>query len=565
MSSVSRSTIGTPVLTSTTNARVAGIESVECSDVLLPDYSSKKAGSVQMSTNTDSSSPQPQHDIDKSNPWAVTVRSVKKKLSHSRRASASLLLDGPLTRRNARGKGHAATPSVGSSRMLGSVTTYKDKLHHWTGRDPRPQVEMRSDASLSQSLSRSKASTANVHSADTGENEQRVPRLPCLYTESTTNLLATSLSRSFASAVEKIDFDSSPTLVSHNTPTSRLKKARSLWSLNRLVRDVSGRSLETGQSSTQLSSVDPSSTASGSHVSKISSAANGRLKLQAGPDARALSKPRPLRWSARKNRWIKPKPPPRANQHVDPLRVHPGVTSFVTPSQRVNTPITPGQAHPRSQQADNDDQDGSARIDRAVIYSPSTGDLSVYSRTPSPTALEAQLAARKERQLQETPTRKPLHKSSGSILRKSVSTFFGRSTSIIKFSGFSPIKRSKTEQNIATTSDRMSWSHGLSLKYKGIAIDRPRERSMSTPVLSSTDGVRAVWDYQPTTPSPLRKSTKVSTTPGGRQRALTTTTPIRMPTEDMASRIPRSQAPSLGPEKRYARYIRHSAENTICP
>lgn len=247
MSSVSRSTIGTPVLTSTTNARVAGIENVECSDVLLPDYSSKKVGSVQMSTNRDSSSPQPQHDTDKSNPWAVTVRSVKKTLSHTRRASTSLLLDGPLTRRNARGKGHAATPSVGSSRMLGSVTTYKDKLHHWTGRDPRPQVETRSDASLSQSLSRSKASTANVHSAGTGENEQRVPRLPCLYTESTTNLLATSLSRSFASAVEKIDFDSSPTLVPDSTPTSRLKKAKSLWSLNRLVQDVSGRSLETGE------------------------------------------------------------------------------------------------------------------------------------------------------------------------------------------------------------------------------------------------------------------------------------------------------------------------------
>lgn len=237
MSSVTKSTISTPVLTSTTNARVADVENIECSDVLLPDYSSRIDSSAQ---NLDRSSV-----IDDSHrSFSSTLRSVKKKLgSHARRASTSLLTD----RKPGTKRGHSTAPSAGSVKMMSSIQAFKDKLHHLPGRGSRTS----SATDLRQKATHQPEQLSNpiVHDEelDTLQPLQSIPRLPCLYTESTTNLMATSLSRSFASAVEKLNFDPLPTGVHDATPLQRLKKAKSLWSLNKYVRSVSEKSLDKGK------------------------------------------------------------------------------------------------------------------------------------------------------------------------------------------------------------------------------------------------------------------------------------------------------------------------------
>ena len=239
------------------------------------------------------------------------------------------------------------------------------------------------------------------------------------------------------------------------------------------------------------------------------------------------------------------------------MRMHPHVTAFARPPQQQRTLVTPLHNNRSIMQDDDEHDRDSDNIERAILYSPSTGNLSEYSRSPPSGAQDAPTVAREEREPPDTPTRKPLHKASGSMLKKSVSTLFSRSANIIKLSSFTPSKRSKTEQDLTRPELRSSWPDGSS-RAGEVSVNKSRERSMSTPDMCSSDGVRAVWDYQPSTPSPLRKSTNLSTTALGRQRAVTTTTPVKVPSEGLVLGGPRSNAVYCEPEKRYARYLQHS-------
>ena len=264
----------------------------------------------------------------------------------------------------------------------------------------------------------------------------------------------------------------------------------------------------------------------------------------------AASRPTQLRFSGMKNRYIQAKSDKRTPHGVNPLSMHPGVTAFARPPRRANMLVTPGPSM-SSTRNNPDDPDPSEAIDKAIIYCPSTDTLSEYSRhTPSP-----HLASRRGRAPQDTPTRKPLHKASGSMLKKSVSTFFGRSASIIKLSSFTPSRRSKTEHDLARREQRSSWHTGtVNAPLEGTPA---RQRSMSTPDMYGAGGIKATWDYQPATPSPLRKSTKLSTTSTGRQRAVTTTTPVRIPSEGLVLHGPRSASVLSDPEKRHTKYVEH--------
>lgn len=249
-----------------------------------------------------------------------------------------------------------------------------------------------------------------------------------------------------------------------------------------------------------------------------------------------------------KNRYVQGKRNPGAPCGVNPLKMHPEVTAFAKGPPNAGMPATP--AHLSSSTNENSDfHDKCESIDSAIIYSPETDTLSEYSRhTPSPA-----FGTRRERALQDTPTRKPLHKASGSMLKKSVSTFFGRSASMMKLSSFTPSKKPKTERDLGKRDKRASWHNGT---QNALSKETPaRHRSMSTPDMYGAEGMKAVWDYQPSTPSPLRKSTKLSTTSTGRQRAVTTTTPVRAPAQGLALQGPRSATVLSDPEKRYARYI----------
>ena len=239
MSSISKSTIGTPVLTSTTNARVASAENIDCSDILLPDYSKIAVSSTSRSGGEHAQSNQQLSEVSS---WSATVSSVKKKINHTRRASTSLLLDHTWARRGSGKKESSATPSAGSGRIHRSASALKDKLHQWAGREPRTATNKGTCDQLNENLGRI-VSTPSLNQEADSIITHDAPRLPGLYSESNSDLIATSLSRSFASAVEKLDFDSSPTSVHRGTSMSRLRKAKSLWSLNKFTRDISDRSL----------------------------------------------------------------------------------------------------------------------------------------------------------------------------------------------------------------------------------------------------------------------------------------------------------------------------------
>lgn len=258
------------------------------------------------------------------------------------------------------------------------------------------------------------------------------------------------------------------------------------------------------------------------------------------PKIRA-SKPIQLRFSGQKKRYVPSKPDTNSPSGVNPLRMHPEVGNGANSLDQFS-PTTPSFP---------DDTDGrhSGTIDRAVIYSPSTGNLSVYSRTPS-SAVQA--AIPRQRTPQGTPTRKPLHKASGSMLRKGVSTFFGKSASMIKVGNFTPTKRSLPEKGSAGAGRHRTISDTKLLNSR--VVSDLRARSMSTPEMHTSETTRAPWGHQPSTPSPLRKSMMVDAAAKGRQRAATSTTPIR-PTAGIMLDKARSNSVLSDPEKRYGRYI----------
>lgn len=239
MSSMSRSQISTPILTRTTNACVADSENVEYTDILLPDYSSREAlspGSRQGASHTQHI----QHSIVHPSTWSATVRSMKQRLTHRRRASTSVLLETPWSRRVAEMKERDDAQNAHST---STFHTYRDIFHRNRHEVVSPRKRLEDDASTQGHLTSLAFITRNKSTPDF----QLPPRLPGLYSNSNTDLLAPSLTKSFAIAIDKLDFNSSPTLLSDGTPISKLKKAKSYLSLHRLVREYSDRTLDRGK------------------------------------------------------------------------------------------------------------------------------------------------------------------------------------------------------------------------------------------------------------------------------------------------------------------------------
>ena len=228
--------------------------------------------------------------------------------------------------------------------------------------------------------------------------------------------------------------------------------------------------------------------------------------------------------------------------------MHPEVNAFAGRPTDLNGPSTPKLRRTRPGRDSDDDTDSS--LDRAVIYSPSTGDLSVYTRqTPSPNEARQ---VRKLAEPQETPTKKPLHKVGRDMLKRSVSTFFKRSSSVMKLN-LSPSNKAKTEGDLTAINKRATWAYP-SPSITNSSVQK-RGRSVSSPDMHNVEGMRAVWDYQPSTPSPLRNSTRLTISSGGRERAVTTTTPIRVPVDGLMLAGPRSATVLSNPERRYGRYV----------
>lgn len=170
---------------------------------------------------------------------------------------------------------------------------------------------------------------------------------------------------------------------------------------------------------------------------------------------------------------------------------------------------------------DNEDSDG---IEQAFIFSPSTGDLSQYTRPTQDSSIRCSDRPVRKRHLQETPTRKPFYKS-GSALKQSFSTLFERSTSIMKMNSKTPTRTSRRRialsdgispddslQPIVAASTRRSKSGS------GLNVTPSREELMpQSPTL--------IQKFLPATPSPLRHENETQAFVG-KHREVTASTPV---------------------------------------
>ena len=236
MSSVSKSSISTPCLTSTTNARVADAENIHYNDELLPDYmidSAVRRGGPKSKGKThdqcqDDEKLQKQQNAGTS-PWAVTVRSVRKKLNHTRRASMSLLFDKPRHRRADEGNRHLIVPPVVPTWSVSSLNINQGQTGHLPAREYNSSNASGFDDGSHPLFDKQRSA---VRSSDRLTSCSSDPlHLPYLPTRSTTDLLFSSFSEAFANAVEDLVPSASLIAKSESSTTPKLRSARSYFSL----------------------------------------------------------------------------------------------------------------------------------------------------------------------------------------------------------------------------------------------------------------------------------------------------------------------------------------------
>ncbi|KIV88682.1 hypothetical protein PV10_08342 [Exophiala mesophila] len=320
-----------------------------------------------------------------------------------------------------------------------------------------------------------------------------------------------SLTRSFASAVDKLDFQASlPRSVSN---MSFLKSKSSYFSLKKGV----GQDEKHG--AIVESQPDMSATIESTILPERKNAPKAKMK---DGSATALTTvevlaarqnvPRPQIFSVDHNAYISSDPIQHYPRGVNPLRMHPPESGQPAASPLPQRADTPSQL--------SEDGADSITLEDAPIYSPSLGDLSQYSRdTPRSHKKPASLT-KKRREVTggDTPTRQVHARSkppSRGELKKSGSGFglfnkakeakqmHGRIDQSAASSGSfkgraTPLKERDANQSMASQ-DGQGIRKSRSLVFGGLLKTKtePASRS-STPV-----------PFQPATPSPLRNVTRI--------------------------------------------------------
>lgn len=235
MSSVSKTSISSPVLTSTTNARVADAEKVHCSEVLFPISSPPEYHSrdENISAADESSTI---HGVDNTSSWTSSMRNLRARLGHSRRASTGVLPTSSWSRRTYRRRDPAGSLSISSHRkakmaVRGRLQQLGERLH---------VLPIETGNAFVDNAGNVKAKGIQSHQPDQASRTsipRATPFLPGPHSDSTIDLLHGSLSKSFASAVDKLDLQSSPTLVHESPSMSTLRKVKTVLRMNEKYAD----------------------------------------------------------------------------------------------------------------------------------------------------------------------------------------------------------------------------------------------------------------------------------------------------------------------------------------
>ena len=549
-STVARSVISAPILTSTTNVSVARTEGVHCGEISEAAFSQSTWNS-QVGWVATEDSP------------GLTPRSALSPVAEDK----TQVVNGAVLRKG----GIIRLKNVIKRRVRSSPS---QRPAHQQQTDRRAEeAEATANSSLRRDISRRRAETINLYKGKikglTGNGhirrksvnpnspvdsvEERDPPLLGDITDVPLTDLGAgdnvsdhgspfgSLTKSFASAVDKLDFYST---LPRNM--SFLRSRSSFFNLKKGDReDAYSKAANQNfplispskpappinqpiAAAVQTRSLAPPTQGRGSNWNpKVPQRGVPTISTARTDAARRRSGPSPMVFSNEKNDYVAAAPAPSYPGGVNPLRMHPPDTMASRPSvpDRSSSAKTPGGGPPPANfeaqgpaaSADVDTDSETTSLEDAPIYSPSLGDLSQYARDTPRSAASVSAELRIDQTMNPTPTRSPAKnriptKKQG-LLKKSRS-------------GISLFSRSKADSNLMgegrnalhqlDANQKVCNGEKMVKKSKSLHFGTLFKKEAQSDLLPSMPPS----PFQPATPSPLRKvmrygsqSTKGGTSP----------------------------------------------------
>lgn len=530
-STVGRSIISAPTLTSTTNVQVAQTEGVHCGEMSDAAFSQSTWDSqVGWLVQPSAENPRPSgHDCDSrqrqlnQNYGSLDTRTFRGgRMFRLGNALRTRLGRSPLGGRKEPALLSPQSPGLGSGLKVPSSSS------------PRPDAQRRAEM-LNRYRVKEKGSAWSSHirrksinnSPGLANTHKDPPLLSGLDDDGDAARTISaqedgdsafgSLTRSFASAVDKLDFH---TPLPHEM--SFLRSKSSFFNIKKSIAENDGHQ-EVRKPDIGISKIRPPTRTSSLQRSRVSTwveapvmakSRRGHLPTTDILAARKLAL-EPIVYSTEQKAYIASKAVVGHPRGVHPLRMHP-------PEKRSSSIMKVPRAETPSQRSEDGSE--SPSLEDAPIYSPSLGDLSQYARETPPSTKHPKSELRKTVVIDTTPTRvfvkENKHGSTiGGSLRKSGSALSlfskartarsadkgpkqGSRTSMLPRTNVVALQPRDINQKISNHEEK-AVRKSLSLHFGGLF-----KRESHSTLGSSTPRDRSIG-FQPTTPSPLRNVTRV--------------------------------------------------------
>ncbi|KAL6242050.1 hypothetical protein RBB50_010962 [Rhinocladiella similis] len=532
-STVARSVISAPILTSTTNVDVARAEGVVCGGISDMSFARTRwdpvVGWVALSPE-EQDGDVPSSEYLGSRPPRLNVADGPKSPTITMSKKGRIIKLGDIlrkkvkgvpvrlrSRRAASGVAHlsnevtaedAAGGSPDKRAQVGILNLYKGKMRELTGNGHLKRLSLNGGKELAKARQDPPllSDFTNVPILDTEASAEQDDNGESAFG---------SLTKSFASAVDKLDFHSP---LQRNLPFLRSKS--SFFTQKKAIYGDEAGSVDRQRQFPAMMAPTP---ALEPQYPPPVAAVSGPLKTAANDLVAQNNAPTPVLFSTEANKYVDAKPLAGCPRGVNPLRMHPP-DAFASPPQAgrpaisVSAGADPSASSPPQRQTPkpntpSDEEDDLASLEDAPIYSPSLGDLSQYARDTPPSHRRGHPETSSPAPFNRTPTRVgmlPAKMTSterhGRLLKKSRSGLFSRSKSSKTITSkdnemASPLHQRDVNQQVNVNQEQ-TVKKSRSLQFGGLF------RKNSQPNL----GARRPSEvpFQPATPSPLRNVTRVS-------------------------------------------------------
>ncbi|EHY55649.1 hypothetical protein HRR83_007865 [Exophiala dermatitidis] len=549
-STVARSVISAPILTSTSNVKVARVEGVHCSELTDAELSSptwhSHVGQAAIPTGTQENcanlheqqnSGHPASSSrtrDDSNPADAVGR--RGRMLRPWDAVKNKFKSSSLRRQNEQHAQNGTVDGLGGQEIVSfeqgiarrrteALNLYRGKIKGLTGNGHIRRKPVNSGKEASGNKEDPPLLGDIIDEVVPDENAE----------QSDNDSAFGSLTRSFASAVDKLDFHASRP---HNIPFLRSRSSffNSRRDKEAVERGEAGRQALTTSNSLRSpaarlpSSSSPVTVSHGPSTPAPAARTPGdKLAPQSTPSTSVLS-------ANNKNGTVQSKSTHGIQEPWNPLRMHPPHLMGSPPlleGRPVQTTLekcpTPSQqdAEDKNSSRQDEDDNESLSLEDAPIYSPSLGDLSQYARdTPASKANQRRGAESYLHSSHTTPNPTPTRGQAigghhSGVLKKSRSGIgmFSRSKSVKILTGHHPKSAGAGTTGTATpvtpsplsqrdinrgvsTGDGRTVKKSRSLHFGGL-FKRPSESDLATSIPRDLS-----VPFQPATPSPLRNVTR---------------------------------------------------------